>query len=109
DGSMSCRKMPRSGERRKTHQSFAIDKLPSAWRDRIIELRAKWMPWEQIEQESTAWEWADLSEGQKKLFAETRIPHSTLHRWYDVQVKQKLEEITAERQTSLAIAGKLCG
>lgn len=99
--------MPKCGQKRRTHQSFAIDKLPTAWRDRIIEARAKWTTWEQIEQETTTWKWDELTEGQKKLFAERRIPHSTLHRWYDVQVKQKLEEIVVEREASLAIAGKL--
>jgi len=99
--------MPKTGQRRKTRQSFAIDKLPSAWRDRIIEARAKWMTWEQIEQETAAWKWDELSDEQRALFAERRIPHSTLHRWYDVQVQQKLEEIATERLASLAIATKL--
>src|SRR6266478_4263241 len=45
---------PLTGDARKTRQPFAIDKLPSAWRDRIIALRAKWLTWEQIEEERAA-------------------------------------------------------
>src|SRR6266478_42475 len=98
---------PLTGDARKTRQPFAIDKLPSAWRDRIIELRAKWLTWEQIEEETTRFEWDKLPEELSlSHFADRRIPHSTLHRWYDVQVDQKLEEIEAERQASLQIAEK---
>jgi hypothetical protein len=104
---MTRKQRPKTGESRATHQPFAIDKLPSAWRDRIIGLRAKWMTWEQISQETTAWEWEKLSDAQRALFEERRIPLTTLHRWYDVQVQQKLTEIAAERQASLAIAAKL--
>jgi hypothetical protein len=104
---MTCRKMPKTGVARKTHQTFAIDKLPTAWRDRIIAGRAKWTTWEQIEQETAAWEWDELTGAQRGLFAERHIPHSTLHRWYDVQVRQKLTEIAVERQSSLALAEKL--
>jgi len=104
---MTRKQRPKTGEPRETHQPFAIDKLPSAWRDRVVGLCAKWMTWAQIEQETTAWEWDKLTGEQMKLFPERRIPLSTLHRWYDVQVQQKLTEIAAERQASLAIATKL--
>jgi hypothetical protein len=107
---MARKQRPRTGEARKVRQPFAIDKLPSAWRDRIIALRAKWLTWEQIEQESTTWEWEKLDEELAlSHFADKRIPHSTLHRWYDVQVSQKLEEIEAERAASLAVAAKFAG
>src|SRR5229473_975544 len=104
------RERPKTGEARKTRQPFSIDKLPSAWRDRIIAWRAKWLTWEQIEEETKNFEWKKLEEADPELalahFADKRIPHSTLHRWYDVQVAQKLEEIEAERAASLAIAKK---
>ena len=94
-------------------QPFAIDKLPSAWRDRIIGLRAKWVTWEQIEEETKNFDWKNLEESDPELvlshFADRRIPHSTLHRWYDVQVEQKLEEIESERAASLAVAKKFSG
>ena len=104
---MARRQMPKTGEPRKTRQTFAIDKLPQTFRDRILEMRVEWATWDQIEEDSAGWKWEELTEGQKKLFPERRIPHSTLHRWYDVMVRQKLEEIAKERQASLAIAEKL--
>ena len=107
------RERPKTGEARKTRQPFAIDKLPSAWRDRIIALRAKWLTWEQIEEETKNFDWKSLEESDMELvlshFADRRIPHSTLHRWYDVQVEQKLEEIESERAASLAVAQKFSG
>lgn len=107
---MRGKQRPRTGEPRKTRQPFAIDRLPSAWRDRIIALRAKWLTWEQIEEETKNFDWKKLEETDPELalshFADKRIPHTTLHRWYDVQVEQKLEEIEKERQASLAIAEK---
>src|SRR5229473_1740284 len=93
------RERPKTGEARKTRQPFAIDKLPSSWRDQIIAWRAKWLTWEQIEEETASFEWDKLPEEfSLSLFADRRIPHSTLHRWYDVQVEQKAEEIEAERR-----------
>jgi len=107
---MTRKQRPRTGEARTTRQPFAIDKLPSAWRDQIIAWRAKWLTWEQIEEESKNFEWKKLEESDPELalahFADKRIPHSTLHRWYDVQVAQKLEEIETERAASLAVAKK---
>src|SRR5258708_7626929 len=104
---------PRRGEKRKVRQPFAIDKLPSAWRDQIIAWRAKWLTWEQIEEETKNLKWDELEKSDPELalghFADRRIPQSTLHRWYDVQVEQKLEEMTEERKASLRIAAKLAG
>lgn len=91
-------------------QPFAIDKLPSAWRDQIIAWRAKWLTWEQIEEESAKFEWGQLPEELSlSHFADRRIPATTLRRWYDVQVEQKLEEIEAERRASSAVAEKFAG
>jgi hypothetical protein len=99
--------MPKTGERRKTHRPFAIDKLPPEWRERLIALRAKWMTWERIEEESARWEWEKLPADQRQLYPKRRIAATTLCRWYDVQVSQKLLEIEAERVASLEIAAKL--
>ncbi len=84
---------PRTGEKRAQRKPFAIDKLPSSWRDRIIACRAKWIPFEQIEQESTTWEWEKLPQVLVlAYFPSRRIPSSTLHRWYDVRVEQMMRE-----------------
>jgi hypothetical protein len=98
--------MPKTGERRKTHRPFAIDKLPPEWRERIIALRARWTPWERIEEESAQWEWEKLTPSQRQLYPKRRIAMRTLHRWYDVQVDQKLREMHSERSASLAIAAQ---
>jgi len=98
--------MPKTGERRKTHRPFAIDKLPSEWRERIIALRATWMPWERIEEESAQWDWEKLTTPQRQLYPKRRIPMRTLHRWYDVQVTQKIHQVQVERVASLEIAAK---
>jgi len=98
--------MPKTGERRKTHRPFAIDKLPAEWGERIIKLRAKWMPWERIEEETSRWEWEQLQAEQRKLYPKRRIPMRTLHRWYDVQYHQKISDIRSERVASQAIAAQ---
>ncbi|SRR6266404_2425510 len=104
---MARKQRPRTGEKRETRQPFAIDKLPSAWRDKIIGWRAKWLTWEQIEEETKNLEWAKLEEAEPELvlshFADKRIPHSTLHRWYDVRFSQEREEAEKERAISLQI------
>jgi hypothetical protein len=99
---------PKTGERRKKRQPFAIDRLPGSWRERIIALRAKWLTWEQLERESEKWEWDEL-DGVflKEHFADRRIPATTLHRWYDVQVSQKLKEVSALREASHRAAERL--
>jgi len=97
----------KTGERRKRHQPFAIDKLPADWRERIISLRARWVPFEQIEEESTRWEWEKLPVAQQALYPGRRIPMRTLHRWYDVQVTQNVREVLAQRAASMEVAAKL--
>jgi hypothetical protein len=99
--------MPKTGEKRKTHRPFAIDKLPPEWGKRIIALRAIWTPWERIEEESAQWDWEKLTAGQRQLYPKRRIPMRTMHRWYDVQVNQKLREMQSERVASQEIAAQL--
>jgi hypothetical protein len=99
--------MPKTGEKRKTHRPFAIDKLPPEWGERIIALRATWTPWERIEEQSAQWQWEELSAAQRQLYPKRRIPMRTLHRWYDVQVAQKLREMQSERVASREIAAIL--
>src|SRR6266851_573189 len=98
---------PRTGEKRETQQPFAIDKLPTEWREQIVKWRAKWLAWEQIEEETKNFEWKKLEESDPELalshFADKRIPHTTLHRWYDVRMVQELKEADEERAISLQI------
>jgi hypothetical protein len=98
--------MAKTGQRRKTHRPFAIDRLPAEWGERVIALRAKWMPWERIEEETSHWEWDKLQAEQRQLYPKRRIPMRTLHRWYDVQWQQRRVQVQAEHQAALAIAEK---
>jgi len=62
-----------------------IDKLPVEVQDRILQERASGRTWEQIEQ---------LSE----KFAGRRLPHTSLHRWYDVKFEQVVgEELRSQK------------
>lgn len=69
------RPRPRTGQRRKTRQPFSIDKLAPEVGETICKLRREGKTWQQIEELSPQ-------------FAGRRLPHSSIHRWYDVQVAQ---------------------
>jgi hypothetical protein len=104
---MARKRRPRTGEARQTRQPFAIDKLPAEWRDRIVAWRAKWLTWEQVEEETKNFEWKKLEESDPEFalshFADKRIPHTTLHRWYDVRMVQELAQAKEERAISQQI------
>jgi len=91
------RPRPRTGEKRQVRQPLAIDRLPQEVRDRIVALRAEGKGWEQIE-------------GMSYGFAGRRLPHSSLHRWYDIRVEQELQAAMEERELAQrwvnAFAGK---
>jgi len=70
------KKRPLTGEPRKTRQPFFINTLPRPTRERIRELRAEGKTWKEIEELSPT-------------FSPKRLPHSTLQRWFDVNVEQK--------------------
>ena len=70
------KKSPLTGEPRKTRQPFFINTLPRPTRERIRELRAEGKTWKEIEELSPT-------------FSPKRLPHSTLQRWFDVNVEQK--------------------
>jgi hypothetical protein len=87
---------PRTGERRKTRQPLKIDKLPPAVHDAIQRLHND-KTWEEIEALSAEpcgpgelgfVDWDNLSAAARRAFPERRIPHTTLHRWYDLRVAQ---------------------
>lgn len=104
---MARKARPKTGEARKTRQPFAIDKLPSEWREQLRAWRARWLTWEQIEEESKTFDWKKLEADEPELvlshFADHRIAKSTLHNWHDVRIEQELEEAEEERRTSLQI------
>lgn len=106
---MTTAKRPRTGERRQVKQPLKIDKLPSEVQDRILVLRnQRNKTWEQIEAISAEpynekkgtglVDWSALPPAVKSLFPEKRLPHTSLHRWYDLrfaQVRRDVEERSA--------------
>ena len=104
-------KRPKTGEVRKTKQPLKIDRLPAEVHDAIQFLyTVAGKSWIQIEAQSALpfdkdWKttgrgfvpWDDLQTTILELFPELRLPHSNLHRWFDLRIAQV-------RQTTLARA-----
>lgn len=82
---------PRTGEPRKTRQSLAIDRMEQKVRDEILALRAQGKTWEEIESASVK-------------FAGQRLPHTSLHRWYDLRVEQVQREVLAQAERARQLA-----
>lgn len=96
----------KTGERRQVNQPLKIDLLPEKMRDRILtEHNTLGRPWEEIEMASPSWdEWDKVNDSVLKLFPKRRLPHSTLHRWYDLRVSQVRRDVMAQAEQSREIA-----
>jgi hypothetical protein len=98
----------RTGEARKVRQPLGIDRLPLAIQDRIRAARIAGRTWMEIEQQSPKWaEWAEATEEQRAIFPDLRLPHTNLHRWYDLRVEQVIQEQEQRAQAAHAAAEKL--
>jgi hypothetical protein len=99
-------KRPRTGERRQVNQPLKIDKLPPKVHEAILMFRNKLgRTWEEIEAlsalpakaESKAdrgfVDWDSLETEVLGLFPERRLPHTSLHRWYDLRVSQVRRDV----------------
>lgn len=92
---------PKTGEKRSTNQPLKIDKLPPKVHDAILNLRnVMGKTWEEIEAisdvhsgEACFVEWLKLETRILELFPDMRLPHTTLHRWYDIRVDQVKREV----------------
>jgi hypothetical protein len=104
-------KRPRTGERRRINQPLKIDKLPPEVHERILALRNRLnKTWEDIEAISAVpfdekkgvglVNWDALAPAAKKLFPEKRLPHTSLHRWYDLRVSQVRRDV--EQRSTIA-------
>jgi hypothetical protein len=60
-------------------------------RDEILALRAQGKTWEEIESASVK-------------FAGQRLPHTSLHRWYDLRVEQVQREVLAQAERARQLA-----
>lgn len=98
---MATTKRPRTGERRKVNQPLKIDKLPPEIHEAILTLRNKaGKTWEEIEalsaepkDKSGFIDWESLPLPVLELFPEMRLPHTSLHRWYDLRVSQVRRDV----------------
>jgi hypothetical protein len=101
---VATEKRPRTGEPRQVNQPLKIDKLPPEIQDRILVLRNQCnKTWEEIEAISAQpfdakkgrglVDWDDLPASIKKLFPQKRLPHTSLHRWYDLRYAQVRRDV----------------
>ena len=113
--------MAKTGQKRKTMQPFNIDRLPPYVHDAILKLRnVEGKTWSEIEDLSSQpygdgkpgfVEWEKLETPVLELFPAMRLPHSSLHRWFDVrreQVRRDVMDRSAQaRQIAEAFSGSV--
>ena len=112
--------LPRTGESRQRRRALSIDLLPMDVLEAIKLLRSQnGFTWREIERLSSLpyspkWraelgthgfiDWDELPPAVVKAFPKLRLPHSNLHRWYDLQVEQKQKEALVRAEQSRVIA-----
>jgi hypothetical protein len=103
---LATTKRPRTGEKRQVNQPLKIDRLPPSVHEAILLRRNKYnMTWEEIEAASglpidkkarggatgfVDWDGDLIACG---MFPERRLPHTSLHRWYDLRVSQVRRDV----------------
>lgn len=112
--------LPRTGESRQRRRVLSIDLLPMDVLEAIKLLRShSGFTWQEIERLSSVpyspkWraelgkhgfvDWDELPPAVVKAFPKLRLPHSNLHRWYDLQVEQKQKEALVRAEQARVIA-----
>jgi Protein of unknown function (DUF3486) len=110
----------RTGESRQRRRVLSIDLLPMDVLEAIKLLRSQGgFTWQEIERLSSLpyspnWhaelgthgfvDWDELPRAAVKAFPKRRLPHSNLHRWYDLQVEQKQKEALVRAGQARVIA-----
>lgn len=101
---------PKTGEARRWRQPLKIDRLPSDVHEQIQKLKAAGHTWAEIEEMSPAFvSWDKLDKEVVKLFPGHRLPHTNLHRWYDLRVQQVREETLRRAESSRQVAAAFAG
>lgn len=115
---------PRTGEKRRTNLPLKIDKLPIEVRDAIQYLKnGRGKTWQEIEEISAlpydakwndrdGWSkarggfvnWESLPTPVLEQFPDMRLPHTNLHRWYDLRVTQVIAETMARSAQARELA-----
>jgi hypothetical protein len=105
----------RTGERPEAKQPLKIDRLPEGVRAQIEQQRAKGKTWLEIEELSDIKNagcfvaWSELKPDVLELFPDCRLPHSNLHRWYDLRVDQVRRDVLARTETAREFAEAFAG
>lgn len=102
---------PKTGDKREVQQPLKVDALPLEVRDTIRDLRAQQgYTWAEIEEKSREFvPWDTLPARTLEMFPGRRIPHSTLHRWYDLRVAQVQQEVMAQAERARQLAAVFAG
>jgi hypothetical protein len=112
------KRQPRTGEKRKRRQPLSVDKLGQTVHDAIFYLRNRLgLTWIEIEERSARpysekWkdddggfiDWSSVDLKVLELFPNLRVPHSNLHRWYDIRVEQVRAQVLTESEGARAFA-----
>jgi hypothetical protein len=101
---MSARR--KTGQPPQVRQPLKIDRLSKSMRDRILrERNSECRTWEEIELDSPGWdEWKAAPEEIKQLFPGQRLPHTNLHRWYDLRYAQVERDVMVKAAQAREIA-----
>jgi hypothetical protein len=95
----------KTGDKRLRNQPLLIDRLSNDVHNEILRLRATGNTWPQIEELSREFvPWDELPPLLVEKFPGRKLPHSNLHRWYDLRVDQVQKEILAESEHAREIA-----
>ncbi len=101
----------KTGEKRLVQQPLKIDRLPVEARDAILHLRDIGKTWPEIEELSALpkgrggfVEWDALPLDVLELFPSMKLPHTSLHRWFDLRVSQVMAETMARSAQAREIA-----
>jgi hypothetical protein len=96
---------PKTGEPRTVRQPLKIDRLPLAMQDKIRAERIAGRTWQQIELDSPAWpEWTAVDPKLRALFPAHKLPETSLIRWYDIRVEQRMKEVERDAAKAKTIA-----
>jgi hypothetical protein len=113
---------PKTGEERKTHQPLKIDLLPQSAREAIEKLYDRGCTWMEISEQSgkpysAKWdsdgggfiEWESLDLKVLEQFPEMKLPKSSLHRWFDLRVRQARKQVLTESAQAREFAAAFAG
>jgi hypothetical protein len=105
--------MAATGEKRKTDQPFHVDRLPVSVQMVICRLKSNdGLSWQQIEDLSRLpkgvdggfVDWVNLPANVLEYFPGRYIPHSNMHRWFDVRKRQVIRETEQKSAQAREIA-----